>query len=229
MLINTANPVDLADTWKQIAANKIGVSPSVLAGYFWCAAAVGEAGGVTVSKSGGAVTSYQDRALRINNSASGTGIVFIIGGPLIAGAIEPNILSGLTAQWFVAGEFRVNTITAPISTTEVGVGGLTNAANELSIGMSGNGANFRMKGGAGSAIDSGVALDTNYRIHAGWRDGSSSYYALSLASTGSPGVPIAGTARPNADATAMLAYVNEGAATSRTADFKWSCAYFPVR
>lgn len=220
----TATPVNVSEYWRNIAASRLQVKPSDLEWKFQNLAVDGDNGMLITANAGGNRANTTAKALRLSSGGGAGGQLILTCGGSLTGTIFPKaLLNGASQKWWIAAEFSVNTTIGAGS--RVGISCWTNAAQQLTMGGDGSAsiARFFMKGTAN--IDSGVNLDTNFRVHEGWRDGTNTFYTPSspfdtTAANPARVTPVSGTTQPSADCTPGME-ASDTAAVLQTGDFRW--------
>lgn len=125
------------------------------------------------------------------------------------------------ASWYISS--RIAITTAISAQTTAFTGGETNAgAFALAMGVVGSVSttNYVLKGSAGSSLNSGVAIDTNFHTHRAWRAGSTTFYQVDT-------TLVTGTADIAADVMPYLFVGNGTDNVNRAMSVIWWSAYAP--
>lgn len=208
-------PADIEETIKQTAATALSADADDLVFVCHVAAARGGNGiSVSVGSGGGAAWGTDAYVLSANGASSFALAEF---GNTIS-TTRPAVIRTGGVKWWTGAYYKINT--AIHASSSIGVGAFsTSGTQEVVVGVRGavSTTNFHMYGAAGTAIDSGVAIDTAYHLHEGYRDGTNSYYRID------GGTPVSGDARPNANA-GPGAICNDNSSTLRELYLVWMAA-----
>lgn len=210
--------LDMEDAWKRRAGRDMGTTQSTMLVDIqrWWSRATASSGTSIIYGSGASAVVASARQLT-TAAAANSGLSTLAAAVATVGTAQ-NILTG-NVQWWMGGYFKVSSAIG--ATTQAGIGATTAINNsivppvpELLLGVYGptSTTNFVLWGAAGTAIDSGVAIDTNFHSFYAWRDGATSYVQVDS------NAPASGTAAPSAASNLLLGHVFEVAATLRTVD-----------
>lgn len=135
--------------------------------------------GLTLSLTGTATRTGQLQALRLSTGATGLSNAEVFATTTASATAPRYIATGAGKKWWVGGYFSINNGIAASEFAGI-MGNDLSSGQVLSVGARGSSSatNFTAWASTNGTIDSGLALDTNKRLHQFWRDGTTAHYKI---------------------------------------------------
>lgn len=214
------------------AATNMGLSEAAVVGRFVSLGTLGAAAAGTTGAVAATWTADRIERMATNGTAaafSNLGVLSVSNSAAAAGVQRPHaILPGAT-KWWIGGQFQLLTGAPFAATAMAGLvladnlpAALTLATASMVLGVHGptSTTKFSLWGAAGTAMDTGINIDTNMHRFDAWSDGASTYAQVDS------GAIVSGNARPSAKCALPSLHIFDSAVhTAISLDTGWYAGY----
>lgn len=222
--------LDTKEHWKRIAAQELGVPPWRLLFVF---RALGIEGRVTAgfSAAGGATAAASRRYRATTGGGAGGVAGAAFSGGLTSGA-PADILTLDTENWWMAGQFSIDTAVGAGAHVGMGARSTTAADGTKTLVVGGEASvsttNFALYGSAGTSIDSAMALDTDEHVHHVLHRDSVTSWWIQHPTTLAIQAALTGDTRPGADSQSLIYHVFNSNAVEVQMSMAWAAVAVPI-